>query len=325
MGRSIVSQTHIMPAVMKLARLLLLATFALAAACTRVPPMEQTSVKARTVTELQDYLQTQKPDIELFRLRGPFPVTERKDHELRISPREQFYADVYLSASGEKAPLVVFVHGYDSSKEAHANQAMRVASWGMHAVSVQLPKHGPWVNNGRLLARIVNFVRRSPEMIDARVDADKIIIVGHSFGAAAAAIALGEGAPALGAVLLDPAAVGRDLPKILQQIVKPVMIIGADEEIASTRNRDFFYRYVRSGVAEVSIRDATHEDAQYPSEYSLQHYGTDPYTTEEAQITFAAALTAAVLSLASTGGLDYAWTSYASLLQKGTFYNAKRK
>ena len=314
-----------MPAVIKLFRLLLLVSLALAAACTRLTPIEQTPVKAKTVGELQDYLRTHKPDLGVFTLRGPFAVTERKDHALRVSPREQFYADVYLSASGDKAPVVVLVHGYDSSKEAHANQAMHVASWGMHAIAVQLPKQGPWVTNGRLLSRIVQLVRRSPESIDPRIDGGKIVLAGHSFGAAAAAIALGEGAPAVGGVLLDPAAVGRDLPKILQQINKPVMIIGADEELGSTRNRDYFYRYVRSGVAEVSIRDATHEDGQYPSEYSLRHYGTDPYTTEEAQITFAAALTAAALSLASTGGLDYAWTSYAPVLQNGKLYNGKRK
>lgn len=316
-----------MPAVMnlRLSRVFLLLALALAAACTRLPPIEQTSLKAKTVGELQDYLRAHQPDLGLFRQTGPFAVTERKDHELRVSPRERFYADVYLSASGDKAPLVVLVHGYDSSKEAHANQAMHVASWGMHAMSVQLPRQGPWVTNGRLLSRIVGFVRRSSDSIDPRIDAGKIILVGHSFGAAAAAIALGEGAAALGGVLLDPAAVGRDLPKILQQINKPVMIIGADEALGSTRNREFFYRYMRSGVAEVSIRDATHEDAQYPSEYSLQHYGSDPYTTEEAQITFAAALTAAALSLASTGGLDYAWTSYAPVVQNGKLYNAKRK
>jgi pimeloyl-ACP methyl ester carboxylesterase len=298
---------------------------AVAGACTRLPPVEQTTVKVNTVGELQDYLRTHKADLDLFRLRGPFAVTERTDHELRLGPREAFYGDLYLSAAAERAPLVVFVHGYDSSKEAHANQAMHAASWGMHALSVQLPKRGPWVTNGRLLTRIVNHVRRSPDSVDPRVDPNRIVLVGHSFGAAAVAIALGEGAPAVGGVLLDPAAVGRDLPKILQQINKPVMIIGADEQVGSTRNREFFYRYVRSGVAEVSIKDATHEDAQYPSEYSLRNYGSDPYTTEELQIAFAAALTSAAMSLASTGGLDYAWTSYAPVLQSGKFYNAKRK
>lgn len=311
----------------KLYRLALVALLAIAAACTRLPSVERerAPVKAGTVGELQDYLRTHKADLDLFSLRGPFAVSEHRNHELRLSPRERFSADLYLSAAPEKAPLVVFVHGYDSSKEAHANQAMHVASWGMHSISVQLPKQGPWVTNGRILTRIVSHVRRSPETIDPRVDANRIILVGHSFGGAAAAIALGEGAPAIGGVLLDPAAVGRDLPKILQQIAKPVMVIGADEELGSTRNREYFYRYVRSGIGEVSIRDSTHEDAQYPSEYALQHFGSDPYTTEEAQIMFTSALTAAAWSLASTGGFDYAWTSFGPVLQNGKLYNAKRK
>lgn len=307
-------------------RLLVVLLLALAAACTRLPSIEQqTSIKAKSAAELQDYLRTHQADLDLFRLRGPFPVSEHAGHELRISPREQYDADVYLSSAPEKAPLVVFLHGYDSSKEAHANQAMHVASWGMHAITVQLPKQGPWVNNGRILGRIVTHIRRSPASIDPRVDPNRIILVGHSFGAAAAAIALGEGAPALGAILLDPAAVGRELPSILQKISKPVMIIGADEEMGVTRNREYFYRYVRTGVGEVSIRNATHEDAQYPSEYALQHYGNDPYTIEDVQITFTAALTAAAWSLASTGGLEYAWSSYDPVLKTGKLFNAKRK
>ena len=308
-----------------LSRWFLVFVLALSAGCSRLPPMQQAPVQAKSNAELQDQLRSRQPDIDLFRLRGPFAVTDRTDVELRISPKERVYADVYLTSAPEKAPVVLLVHGYDSSKEAHANQAMHVASWGMHAVALQLPRQGPWVGNGRMLTRIVDFLRRSPEAIDARADASKIILAGHSFGGAAVAIALGEGAPALGGILLDPAAVGRDLPKILQQINKPVMVIGADEQIGTTRNREFFYRYVRSGIGEVSIRDATHEDAQYPSEYALQHYGSDPYTNEESQITFTSALTATALSLAATGGLDYAWTSFDPGLKNGKFFNAKRK
>jgi dienelactone hydrolase len=297
---------------------------ALAAACTRVP-MEQTPVRAKTPGELQEYLRTHEPDIELFSLRGPFAVSERTDIEVRVSPREAYAADLYVPSGSGKAPLVILLHGYDSSKEAHANQAMHLASWGMHALAVQLPKRGPWVTNGRILARIVNAIHRAPGAIDAGIDPNRIVLAGHSFGGAAVAIALGEGAPAIGGVLLDPAAVGRDLPKILQQIHKPVMIIGADEALGSTRNREYFYRYVRSGVSEVSVRDATHEDAQYPSEYSLRNYGSDPYTTEEVQITFTAALTAAAWSLASTGRLDYAWTSFEPVLKTGKLFNPRRK
>jgi hypothetical protein len=118
--------------------------------------------------------------------------------------------------------------------------------------------------------------------------------------------------------------VGRDLPKFLQQIRKPVMVLGADEEVSYARNRDFFYRYTHSGVAEISIRGAGHEDAQYPSEYELQH-GSDPYTTEESQIAFLSALTSAALSLTSAGTFDYAWASFGTVLENGKFYNARRK
>jgi pimeloyl-ACP methyl ester carboxylesterase len=221
--------------------------------------------------------------------------------------------------------LVIFLHGHESSKEAHANQALHLASWGLHSLTVQLPSNGPWVANGKTLARIVSFIHRSPEVIDRRIDVNKIILVGHSFGAAAVAVALAEGAPAAGGILLDPAAVGRDLPKFLQQIKKPVMVLGADEDVAPARNRDYFYRFIRSGVAEVSIRGATHEDAQYPSEFALRNSGMDPDTTEEAQLTFVSALTSAAFALSAAGTFDYAWKSFDAVLANGRFFNPRKK
>src|SRR5205085_8583244 len=116
-------------------------------------------------------------------------------------------------------------------------------------------------------------------------------LVGHSFGGSAVAVALAEGVPAAGGILLDPAAIGKDLPNYLRRINKPVMLLGADDDVGSTRNRDYFYRFIRSGIAEISIRDAAHEDAQFPSEFSLQNFGIDPHTTEELQVTFVSALT----------------------------------
>lgn len=297
----------------------------LASGCARLPVTDQTPLKPRTVAELQGYLLSHKADVGLFRLRGPFEVATHKNHELRLSASEGISSDLFLSAPGEKAPLVIFLHGHDSSKEAHAYQAMHLASWGMHCLTLQLPNNGPWVANGRTLGRIVAFIQRAPEVIDRRIDVNRIILVGHSFGGAAVAVALGEGSAAAGGILLDPAAIGRDLPKFLQQINKPVMVLGADDEVALTRNRDHFYRFIRSRIAEVSIRDAAHEDAQYPSEFSLQNFGIDPYSTEELQVTFVSALTAAALSLSSTGTFDYAWTSFSAALQNGKFFNARKK
>ena len=290
-----------------------------------MPVSEKTPIKPKSVAELQGYLRDHKADVELFRLRGPFAVDSQKNRELRISPTERINTDLFLAAPPERAPLAIFLHGYDSSKEAHEFQAMHLASWGIHSLTLQLPKTGPWVGHGRTLTRIVSYIHRLPAVIDPRVDPNRIILIGHSFGGSSAAIAVAEGAPAAGVILLDPAGIGKELPNFLQKINKPVLVLGADDEIASTRNREYFYRYVRSGIAELSIRNAAHEDAQYPSEFSLQNLGIDPHTTEELQVTFVSALTSAALSLASTGTFDYAWKSFGAVFENGKFFNARRK
>ena len=157
------------------------------------------------------------------------------------------------------------------------------------------------------------------------VQSTVLLLVGHSFGATAVAAALGEGARALGGVLLDPAGIGRQLPQLLKRITVPVMVIGADEDIWPTRNRGQFYRFIPAGIGEISIRDTMHQDAQYPKQYTLRVFQDQPDDTEEAQITFVSALTASAFGLAATGSLDYAWTSFENAIQKGIFFNARRK
>jgi len=299
-----------------------IACLALVSSCARLPSTGVTSLKPATMSELRGYLLSHKADLDQFRLRGPFAVAVQKDYEIRLSANERIDADLYLSAPADKAPLVIFLHGYDSSKEDHAYQAMHLATWGMHSLALQLPNNGPWVGNGRTLAKIVSYIYRRPEIIDSRIDVNRIILVGHSFGGSSVAIALAEGARAAGGILLDPAGVGKVLPNFLRRINKPVMLLGADEKVSSTRDRGYFYRYIRSGIAEVSIRDATHEDAQYPAELPLQLFES---TTEELQITFVSALTSAAFSLAHTGKFDYAWTSFGNAIDNGKLINAKKK
>jgi pimeloyl-ACP methyl ester carboxylesterase len=312
-------------AILRSSILFVIACLTLAGGCVRLPNIGQTSLKPKTLSELQEYLLNHKADLEQFRLRGPFAVATQKNYELRLSTTERINTDLFLSAPTEKAPLVIFLHGYDSSKEAHSYQAMHVASWGMHSLALQLPNKGQWTGNARTLATIVSLIYRSPEIIDSRIDVSKIILVGHSFGGSSVAIALAEGAPAAGGILLDPAAVGKNLPEFLKRINTPVMLLGADEQVSSARNRDYFYRFIRSGISEVSIKDATHEDAQYSSEPALQMFGSDPDTTEELQITFVSALTSAAFSLSATGKFDYAWTSFGDVFKNGKFFNAKKK
>lgn len=289
----------------------------LAGGCARMPDTGKTPLRFSVFPDMQAYLLSQKPDVDLFRLRGPFEVTVQEDFEVRLPGGQTISTDLYLAAHPNKAPLVILLHGFGNTKDQHAYQAMHLASWGMHALAVQVPNTGPWIANGRTLARLAEAVSRRPELIDPRVDAGRIVLAGHSFGGAAVAIALAEGAPVTGGILLDPAAVGRGFPAAFAKIRKPVMLLGADEEISLARNRDFFYRYIPVGVAEVSIRDAVHEDAQFPLE--------DASPREASQLTFVSALTAAAFSVASTGNFDYAWASLKDGLASGRFMNAKRK
>lgn len=295
-----------------------IACLTLVSGCARLPSTGLTPLRPATLSELQGYLLKHKADLDQFRLRGPFAVTVRKDLEVSLSATERIHADLYLSAPAEKATLVILLHGHDNSKESHAYQALHLATWGMHALAVQLPNNGPWIDNGRYLARIVNLIYRRPEIIDSRIDTSRIVLAGHSYGGSAVAIALAEGAPAAGGILLDPAGVGKSLPGFLRKISKPVMVLGADERVAKALDRAYFYRFIRGGIAEVSIVDAAHEDAQYPLEL-------DAFANEELLITFVSALTSAAFSLGSTGRLDYAWSSFGDAIKSGKLVNAKKK
>jgi dienelactone hydrolase len=309
-----------------IAALLLIAVTTFALGCARrFPTPEVTRIKAANPAELQQYLLSRQPDVAQFRLRGPFAATERRDLEIPVIPGLTVEANLYLCAAAQKAPLVIVLHGHNNSKEDHAFQAMHLASWGMHSLALDLPKQGPWIANGRTLAKLVDTVHRTPQLVDSRIDPEKIILVGHSFGATAVATALGEGIPARGGILLDPAGIGRQLPQSLKRITMPVMVIGADEDIRPTRNRGQFFRFIPTRVGEISIRDTLHEDAQYPNEHTLRGFEDDPDDTEEAQIAFVSALTASAFSLAATDGIDYAWNSFENGINNGMFFNARRK
>jgi len=295
-----------------------LALLTLFGGCARMPSTGLTTLKPATMAELQDHLRTHKADLELFRLRGPFAVNMRKDYELHLSGTEVIKADLFLSSPAEKAPLVILLHGLDNSKDNHGYQGTHLATWGIHCLVLQLPNQGPWDTNGKTVARIATLIYRQPEIIDSRIDASKIILAGHSYGGAAIAIALAEGAPAAGGILLDPAGTDRNLPNYLRRVNKPVVMVAADEHVSRVRDRGYFYQFIRSGIAEVSIRDAAHEDATYPLEL-------DSSTTEALQITFVSALTSASFSLAMTGKLDYAWTSFREGIESGKLVRAKKK
>jgi pimeloyl-ACP methyl ester carboxylesterase len=307
--------------VQKIPLLLALVALALAAGCARLPT-GVTQLKAKSPSELRKVLLTSKADVDQFRLRGPFEVVTQKDRGLSLSATERIEVDWYLAAPAEKAPLVILLHGHENTKLDHSYQGLHLATWGIHALIVNLPNQGPWTDNGRTLARIAAAIRRGPDLVDSRVDVNRIVLAGHSFGGAAAAVALAENAPVVGGILLDPAAPGKEFPKFLRRVSKPVMLIGADEYFSPVANRGDFFRHIRKGIAEISITHAHHDDAQFGLDAPED---PDSTSTEEHQVTFVSALTAAALSLAWTGNLDYAWRSLSDGIGSGRFSKAMRK
>lgn len=148
---------------------------------------------------------------------------------------------------------------------------------------------------------------------------NKIFLVDNSFGGAAAAVALAKGAPATGAILLDPAVISREAPAYLSRIQEPALMLGAEEAVSNARKRGYFDRFGRSGVADVSIfiKDTIHEDAHFSAE-STQ-------ATAEQHITFMRAMTSDAFSLPCSGTFDHAWVSLGDVLKIGRFFNPKKK
>jgi len=106
------------------------------------------------------------------------------------------------------------------------------------------------------------------------------------------------------------------MPDWLPLINAPVLVIGADQRVAQANNRDYYYRNIRV-VAEVSVKGASHEDAQSSYDIGL--------TKEALQTTFTSAITSAAFSLSSAGKLDYAWASFEDALKGGRLFGARKK
>jgi pimeloyl-ACP methyl ester carboxylesterase len=303
----------------------LLLSLMLFGGCARLPDIGVTPLKHATVGTLQKQLLVERSELGRFRLRGPFEVAVQEDRAIVLADGERIEADLYLSSAPDNAPLVILLHGYDNSKDDHAYQAYHLASWGVHAAAVQLPNQGPWDENGRTLVRLARFLQSSPRALDRRIDPKKIILAGHSFGATSVAVAMAEGAPVLGGILLDPASPLPSLSRYLRRLRAPLMVLMADPKLGETNGGSEFYEYTRSGTAQVSIANASHDDATFPIASPLETAFSGAETTEAGQMVFVAALTSAAMSLGLTGQLDYAWNSYADALKRGTLFDALRK
>jgi dienelactone hydrolase len=308
------------------ARLALLGTLWIGTGCQSVQKRDAAFAAPPTsFTELERALLKAPVTLDHFDRPGPFKYHVRTNVALQISPREVVVADLAIPDHAANAPLVIISHGNHSRKEAHRYQAERLASFGMYAMTVQLPNSDHWLENGATLAKLGKRLPLIEKELgpDARVD--PLIMAGHSFGGSAVTVAAAKGAPVRGLILLDPALVADVVKSYARQVHVPVMLLGADAKVFRARHRASFFANIGGEMGEVSVRGATHDDAQGPSMFAVSTFGLDPFTSPVKQEWFSAAITASAFSIAATGGLDYIWKIVRQEVADGDLKQVRRR
>lgn len=299
--------------------------FTLSQACTTTKTLIFPTAKSPIEDFYKDIL-TMRPDLENLAEFGPFKVNEAKDFSIRISAKEELKADLFFSEHDDKAPLVIIQHGNLGSKEYHREQALRLASWGAHVLTLKQVNEKQWARNGDNLAKLVILLQRWPDLLDSKFNPQKIILAGHSFGGSAIGIAAGTGINIRGLIFLDPAVYNANVALFLSRIKTPAFILAADRRIFTSRNRATFYNRIQRNVAEISIKDSTHNDAQFPNQFSwLQSLGLDHSPEESRQNLFAAAMVSLVMSYTVSGSWTSAWPILKASTDKGKLFEPKRK
>jgi hypothetical protein len=72
---------------------------AMVAGCARLPEVSTTPLQTETLGKLQRHLLDHSPDIDQFRLRGPFEVTQEDDIELDSMANGRIVGDLFLSSA----------------------------------------------------------------------------------------------------------------------------------------------------------------------------------------------------------------------------------
>jgi dienelactone hydrolase len=262
------------------------------------------------------------PDIKRFQEVGPFEVTDQFDRDVTVDLNRTIVVDHFAAKTKDPLPLVIICHGNFSGKNAHRDQARQLASWGFHVVTMEVPNRDQWLQNGEILTRFTEMMHRLPLMLGSNVDSNRIIVVGHSFGGSAAVVAIGRGAPVIGAVLLDPAVVHPKVVTAMKRIELPLVLLGSDRQVFLARGRSQFSKNMAGEMLEVSVPQSTHDDAQGPSMFSRSVLGVDPYTSNDRQKLFGSLLTVAVIGMSTSGTLDFARQIFFREAKNGTLKTA---
>jgi len=243
---------------------------------------------------------------------GPFSFQEALDQTFTLAPHDAIDVDMFIPSQIGTSPLVIFIHGNNFSKSAHKIQAQNLASWGFHVLTVNAPNTQQWLENGHRIKKLVKMIYGVPSLISPKVDRNKIILVGHSFGGSAVITAAAQGAPIKGLILLDPAVYDDIIIDYQKKLTKPVIVLGADPKVFLSRRRSTFSENISAPYAEISVIGATHNDAQYPTLKQSSPWDIEFDAQTSHQKTFKTLILASAISIASEN-LDKRLNSYFDL------------
>lgn len=286
------------------AGIVLILSLALSSCVSRPTPVSATN--SARYTDIERRVLAGKPGVEKFLADGPIRITTVKDYKIRVMDEPVVVADFYYHHSEGDAPLVLIQHGNMASKRYHAQQARRLATWGFQVLVLSQKNTGRWLSNGKDLGRIVKLMHLWPNLLPARFNGNRIFLVGHSFGGSASAIAAADNPLVKGIIWLDPALYRKSVAGYLRKITQPVVLLGADLRIFRSKSRHLFYNLVQGQICEVSIRNATHFDAQQPAMPGYSSHKNPRYrTSTRRQNAFTAAIVSAAFSMQARQPLSY--------------------
>lgn len=255
---------------------------------------------------------------------GPHGLRHYQDISVSLTKKESILIDIIIPLNtATKTPVAIFVHGTHSDKEAHVNQAKFLASWGFHAVLVDLPVKKVWRQNGRRVATLIHFLRSWPQLIGTNVDLQKVILVGHSFGGSAITIAASL-VDVSGLIWLDPAVAHPQVKKVMGQIQVPGILIGADPKIYKARGRKSFYHLYGGEFIEITLPETDHDDAQSPTMIEIW-FGFDPFSTREKQKLIERLIVKGAFSIALNKGTRLFWRAIKKELKDRVIKSPKRR
>ena len=273
---------------------------------------------AKDFAEIAKIVKAIRPNVDEFRIPGPIPIVVKKQLVIPLSAGQSISYDMITpKKSSSHGPMVVLVHGNRSYKEAHRYQGEHLASFGFQVFIPQLPTSEVWSTNGLIIKEFVQFMTRSTKQ--------KVFLIGHSFGGSAITMAAYLGSKVSGLVYLDPAIFNQSVASLLWNTKIPAILIGADSDIYRSKKRHLFREKYGGPFFELSVRGATHNDAQYPSMFALSHYGLDPAVSKKNQKLITCLMTASLFSLLVDRDHQFVDTLARKLSNEGIVFDIFRR